>query len=302
MNTQIMNSHYHSIDAVLSHISQAPWIKFDWIPLKQQDSVLERAAIAITGQLVNSDLRLKFQLDTGTPTSLLYEIPARKQLPKSLYAIADNPPSNLTIQFDGTFQDTVKFGLIKNFGDLSNSSNPFPETGTLGLDFFTNANAGFAIDYKKQQIYMLSSNLLGNISAQYSDSFFDYQDSHQKIKHKILLPFQIGNIKQLAFFDTGSSMFELVVSSDLWKEITALNLDSPFVSQIEAEAWGNPLILLGAEVQKDIYISGRLKRLRKVYTFSQYDGPPIIGNALFLDDVIVVDLVNRKLGMFPNAV
>jgi hypothetical protein len=302
MNTQMMNIPYHSIDAILFHISQAPWIKFDWLPLKQQDSILERAAITVTGQLVNSDQRLKFQLDTGTPASLLYENPARKQLPKALYAIADTTTTNLTIQFDGTFQTTVKFGLINNFGEHADSSNPFPETGTLGLDFFTNANAGFAIDYKKQQIYILSRNLLNNISAQYSDNFFDYQDSLQKIKNKILLPFKIGNIKQLAFFDTGSSMFELVVSPSMWKDITALNLDSPLVTQIEAEAWGNPLILFGAEVQKEIYISGRLKRLRKVYTFSQYDGPPVIGNALFFDDVIVVNIVNKKFGIFPNTV
>lgn len=298
MNIQMMNIHY-SIDSILS---QAPWFNFDWVSDNKNGLVLERMAIFVTTQLAGSDLHLKFQLDTGTPTSLLYEIPMRKQLPKSLYATADNPPSNLTIQFDGTFQDTVKFGLIKNFGDLADSSNPFPETGTLGLDFFTNANAGFAIDYKKQQIYILSRNLLDSISAQYPDNFFGYQDSYQKMKNMILLPFKIGNIKQLAIFDTGSSMLELVVSQDMWKEITGLDLDSPLVNRIDAKAWENLLILLGAEVQKNIYISGHLKHLQKIYTFSQYDGPPIIGNALFFDDVIVVDFVNKKFGIFPNAV
>lgn len=290
----------HAIDAILE---QAPWFKFNYSPLEQPNGLfLERAAIIISAQLADSDQHFKFQLDTGAPVNLLYEISATEQLPKELSATENKLPSTLTLQFDGKFQTAVKFKILENFGEYTDSSNNFPNIGTLGLDFFSNVAAGFGVDYKKQQIYCLSRKLLDSISAHYPDNFLDYLDTYQKMKNKILLHFNIEGIEQLAIFDTGSSLFELVVPPDQWQKITGCNIDDSFVNKrIEGMAWGKPLTAFGVEVEKYIHFSMHLKRLRTIYTMvPSISTLPVIGNALFFNDVIVLDLVNKKFGLFQD--
>jgi hypothetical protein len=129
-----------------------------------------------------------------------------------------------------------------------------------------------------------------------------YQEAYQG---RILLPFSIGDTDELAMFDTGSSQTELSVPPSRWEKITGLNTNDSAVKQIHGLAWGKPLTIFAAKVDKNIYISGQFKQLNKIETPFPYPHddkfPAIIGNALFIDDVIVVDIANKKFGLFQGS-
>ncbi|MDR3393306.1 MAG: hypothetical protein P4L77_16390 [Sulfuriferula sp.] len=306
--TPMADTSYNTINTVLS---QAPWFKFTWESLKlPNDEIMDRAAMMVSAKLPDTDTRFQhmvFQLDTGANMSLLYEISAHDQLPAALYASTDRPLSSLMLQFDGPFQNTVKFELLKNFGEQADSSpeaaDSVPEIGTLGMDFFANAGAGFAIDYKNQHIYILSRKLLDNIMTPYPDHFMTYQETYQGMKGKILLPIKIDDVEELVIFDTGSSMAELITPPPLWQQITGLNTGNPTVKRFVAPSWGKQMTVLRGEVDKKIYIAGQWEQLKEVQTAIPYPGGDvsIIGNGLFFDDVIVVDTVNKKFGLFQRS-
>lgn len=275
-------------------LDDAPFIRFEWESLHQGKKVIERAAMYITAHIPNSTQALKFQLDTGLAHNLLFDIPVTEQLGLSISEI----PNNMTLEFNDKHKKLVSFKSMQNFGELTSSAT-MPEIGILGLDFLSCANAGFAIDYKNQNIYLLTADHIQQINGQYPLNFNDYINMDAAGNTKIMLPYQIGEKTKLALFDTGSSMFELVIAPDQWQEITNLSLTDEVVETVDASAWGNTMTVFKAPTNHALYISGQCKKLTQISTLFPFhlDMPTIMGSGLFLDDIVVVDSINAKFGI-----
>lgn len=288
---QIINMSDPTLHGILE---DAPFIRFEWESLQQENIVIERAAMYTLAHKANSTQTLKFQLDTGLAKSLLFDIAVNEQLSLNMSEI----PTSMTLVFNDTYKKSVAFNLMRNFGELASPTST-PEIGILGLDFLSSENAGFAIDYKQQKIHLLSTRHILQITGQYPLNFNGYINTDASGHAKIMLPYEIGERTELAIFDTGSSMFELVVPPDQWQEITDLSLTDEAVEKVDASAWGNTMTVFKAPINHALYISGQCKKLAHISTLCPFhqDMPTIMGSGLFLNDIVIVDFINAKFGI-----
>jgi len=101
------------------------------------------------------------------------------------------------------------------------------------------------------------------------------------------------------FFDTGASSFPLVVDLDLWQHLTGKQGREDATSVLEISSWGKTVPMIGAEMQGALEIGEVQMKQAMVYYwgdqpkfFDQWPFPAagLLGDALFLDEVVVIDL------------
>ena len=130
-----------------------------------------------------------------------------------------------------------------------------------------------------------------------------YIDISLDRRGRIHLPININGIVKNVLFDTGSSMFPLMTSSDNWQKYTnGIKQDSVLTS-----TWGNYYYTYAAN-SKNVSIGNRTLSDKRVFDapylndfFEQENIWGIMGNAHFFEDLVVIDFKNLKFGWIKNS-
>ncbi|VVD69754.1 hypothetical protein PIN31009_00548 [Pandoraea iniqua] len=283
------------------------WLPFKFASARLDGKVHERTAIFIEATLAATGQRVRFQWDTGAPANLLYGRAAGpvlgvadEALPTSSASSASSTlPTEMALIFDSGLRMQVPFEARPALGTVPRSPDEPPLIGTLGYAF--TRGMAIAIDYREQRIYWLNPEQTDALSARWPAHFSRYRESAGNLRDKILVDYAAPAFSGLAIFDTGSSMFELVVPPDQWALIpdTATADDRP--APITVPALGNPLVMLPKRTDLALTVGGQPVHVTLAYTLRDDDRmAPTIGNAPFLERIVVIDTVGKRFGVLPR--
>lgn len=302
------------------------WSKFYWTEEKDKASgkQMKRAAMFVPIAISGCTARLYAQLDTGANRSILSGSAVR-HLPETCrnnsdftqiktekfkagvvstkewafqiisvnYAPGNALPERHEIIYSEEYnkgEDDFSFGEGEEKGIL---------IGSVGMDYFQGKQ--LVIDYPGEQFTILEKDVslpdnLRNKMKYVPMSIVD---------NRVWLPIEIAGHHTETLFDTGSSLFSLVISKKPWQRLTGKTGDEPTNIVVNGTSWDEPIRIVGALLRKILSIGGSFMWDEKsnVEVFfidhekaSEWD-KPVIGNALFWDDsVIVLDLANKRFG------
>lgn len=230
----------------------------------------EKAAM-IVEVAINGQLR-PMQLDTGSDVS-------------GLFHDAAEPPS-------GT--------LATSIGELTLATIPFRKLlspagrvqGRLGLDAFKGQI--IQINYPAQKVCAISADHYQNIWHQLDLA------SAQIRSNKLFVHAELdGDYQSGLFFDTGASLYSLLVDRPVWQQLTGRDGNEAHNRFIQGWAHNELITTVGAPMIREFKLGSyqvanpevHYTRERPNY-FKNYpiDAKGLIGNAPFFDEVVYLDL------------
>lgn len=125
---------------------------------------------------------------------------------------------------------------------------------------------------------------------------------------KFFVPLRIAgkNYGDEFFFDTGSSIFPLSTTPELWRSLTGRNGEELDNVALEVPSWGNKIKLVGAPLKGSIEIeSATIDRPMIPFQpsnendFSKwpFTASGLFGNSLLSDRLVVVDVQRQRFGI-----
>ncbi len=276
-------------------------IPFYW----QGDSVYSKwephTAILIPVKLKNCPKQFYMQFDLGSPYSLFYKNKLAAIQSKYPGAIQLDKPGDKLLSFSfkaGKMPVTAKEIVVKQFdsSDINWKNNSIEIIGTLGADLIDGKTA--IIDYPKRKL-ILSSSIPGKLAPRLSLSDFMY------VGRRILLPSVIQGKQTLLYFDTGSSMYELLTNKQACE---AMAVPGSELMQSKVMSWGKYLTANTIASNASITIGGMNIPIRYVTYIEGTSNSQaeqmmkmgiggMTGNKIFLDYKLVLDTKNKKFGL-----
>jgi hypothetical protein len=249
---------------------------FEWDDLSTK--AVMRVPIALDGK------PYWYQLDTGADVVIPYGSAKREGW--SPQGSAVKIPN---VRFAGMSFPAILGYPMKNMPD-----SPSPEAlhGTVGLDPLI--GHAFIIDFPKRRICLLERSDLPESLSREADW------SPAEIRHgKLFLKIEL-NGKRLdgIFYDTGSSPDALVVDFSVWKQATGRSGAKDATTRASAQSWGRELEFIGAPASGDLKMGNHVYKRPLVTTTpaqpdsfrTEDEAQGLLGNALFGDSIIVLDL------------
>jgi len=256
-------------------------IPFSWSNDTLNGAFFDKTAMHLPVRFSNDTTTYYFQLDTGSEESYFYSGNWMKQETLDQLKKADS------------IQTSIGFLQLKQLeGQKIVTENGRVYCGTIGSDFF-DAKI-IEIDYLYQEIHFLKS---------YSSSEYTL-DSLKLSFGRPIISIQTPTKNYDFLFDTGSSLFELWTSKKLWKKLKEPNSE---VFEFPINSWGTmnnayrasmgPGITClhseAIEIQTIWYNSN--KQFAKDFKSIEIAG--IIGNKPFLNQTLLIDFQNMKIGL-----
>jgi len=249
---------------------------FEWDDLSTK--AVMRAPISLDGK------PYLYQLDTGADVVIPYG--SARHEGWAPHGSAVRIPN---VRFAGMSFPAI---LAYPMKDMPDSPNPEDLHGTVGLDPLI--GHAFIIDFPKQRICLLERPDLPESLSREADW------SPAEIRHgKLFLKIEL-NGKKLdgIFYDTGSSPDALMVDFSVWKQATGRSGAKDATTHTSAQSWGRELEFIGAPASGDLKLGNHVyKRPLMTTTPAQPDSfrtksgaQGLLGNALFGDSIIVLDL------------
>lgn len=256
-------------------------------------------AMLIPVKLPGCPKQFYMQFDLGSPYSLFYKnkiTAIRSKYPKTKL---NNKDSLQNFSFTaGKMPVLAKKIVVKQFDNtgIDWNKNDMEIIGTLGTDLIDGKTV--VIDYPKQRL-TLSSSVSGKLSTQVSLTDMLY------FNRRILLPASILGKRTMLYFDTGSSMYELLTNKQTC-EIMAIPGSIPLQSKVNS--WGKLLIVNTYPSndsisinQKNIYIHNvsyiEVTNATQAEQMIKMGIGGMTGNKLFLNYKLVLDTKNKKFGL-----
>ncbi|HEX2061221.1 MAG TPA: hypothetical protein VHK90_10805, partial [Thermoanaerobaculia bacterium] len=111
--------------------------------------------------------------------------------------------------------------------------------------------------------------------------------------------------------DTGASIFPLVTSEETWKVLTGRAGTEPDVTVLTVPSWDRQVTLRGARTVDPVQIGPIAVARPEIFYLAegpddlkpQKWNPPIdgmIGNTLFLNSIVIVDLPRNRFGVMQR--
>jgi hypothetical protein len=281
-------------------------IPFYW----QGDSVNSKweahAALLLPVQLQHCPKLFYMQFDLGAPSSLLYKNKLeaiRLQYPA---AIPPGEPGNKLIDFSFTIAKMAVLAkeiTIKQFDSSGidwTHKKSIEIIGTIGADLIDGKTA--VIDYPGKKL-TLASAVPAKLAPRLSLTNFVYAG------RSVLLPAIIRQKQVLLYFDTGSSMYELLTDKKTCEDLAAPG--SKF-ARGKAGSWGKELIANSIASGDSIAVGGTVIPLQYATYIEGVDSARVAqmmkmgiggmtGNKLFLKYKLVLDTKNKKMGLVPGG-
>jgi len=290
------------------------WINFDWVGDSISNKYYEKIAITIPFSIEGIPHQFNSQFDLGATSTMVYGNSIKpylikyQELGKKLDTI--NKTHWLQSQKVGAFKD-ISFKLdtvlfqnqelvhFEGYGDEltidSIETKTIKHIGTIGPNLFQNKY--LVIDFPNHRMVVLDSLSVDYIKRA---NFVDAKLDDGRIK----VPVTINDRTEYFMFDTGSSLFPLVVSK---KSIQNISIANKAVDTLNISTWGEYYDVHGYNMTSKISIGDS-----KVNTdnFKVYDSKKefdqfyenegimgIMGNSFFLEKKIIIDYKNKRFGI-----
>ena len=289
---------------------QLPWIPFNWEGGSLAGRHFDKYGITVPVTFDNVPHKFKMQFDLGAVTTVVYgnaiapylgKYPALKAKIDTTRTFIIQSQKNVKLTGVKLKLGTVDFGprdigYFKNFGDKLTAKTLADKTevpiGTIAPDLFQ--NRVLIIDYLHNRLCVTDK-----VPAAYaSASFQPFKLKDGRIK----IPLQINGKQEDLMFDTGSSLFALLTTSQRAATATI----GAVKDSIKTSSWGTYYYVYGRSPKGAIYFGD--KQLTKTLIFSDnlhifdkfFEGENIwgiTGNAFFLNNIVIIDYKNHVFGV-----
>jgi hypothetical protein len=286
------------------------WIPFNWEGDSVSGKYFDKLAITIPVSLDNLPVKLKMQLDLGAIETVIYGNSIKPYL--DVYSELKNKIDtaltfriqsqtnykfkNVAIKLGNVSFGKRNIGHFKNFGDDIPADSIYTNTekyiGTIAPDLFKEQI--LIIDYPNKRICVVNK-----IPQQFSKAQF----RNYKVKDgRIRIPITINGKDEDVMFDTGSSLFALMTTTEKANSIST----KPISDSLKISSWGDFYMVYGQDIKAKIMFGQKQLTQAKVYFDSQkssYDFNSeeqiwgITGNAYFLKNVVIIDYKNKRFGV-----
>lgn len=159
--------------------------------------------------------------------------------------------------------------------------------GTIGIDIFK--NKVLIIDYPNQQLCILE-----DVPKDFSAKMIDIELDKN---NRPLLPLKINNKTFKILFDTGASVFPLLVP----EENINIFSSNPIQDSLKVRSWGNFHYVKGRKISEKFILAGIEFKNKMIYSSTgkgiDKNSDGVTGNILFLDKIVILDLKNKKFGI-----
>ena len=277
-------------------------IPFFWQGDTINDKWEAHTAMLLPVKLKDCPRQFYIQFDLGAPSSLFYKNKMeaiRQQYPSSIpLEDSANGLSNFTFQL-GDANITARQIIVQQFdtsGIRWDDTSAVTIIGTIGADLIDERIA--VIDYPRQQI-SLSTSLPPEIKTPLTWNNFIYA------QRRILLPATIRNKTTLLYFDTGSSLYELLTDQQT-AELLAIP-GSP-VAKSQVKSWDKYLTANSINTADSISLGGCQLPIRRATYMEGVNQSQVnqmmkmgiggmTGNTLFLGHQLILDTRNKKFAI-----
>ncbi|NVO85650.1 hypothetical protein [Hymenobacter terrestris] len=287
-----------------------PWFPFIWHTAKFSGKEY-KAAILVPVKVKDLSANFIAQFDLGSDATMLYGEALKNYFatPAQLYAQLDTTRSGMSdsgIRNYGTKGLPISFGttqvahplFMAGYGDLVPVDSLYTKSqksvGTIGGDFV--AGKVLVIDYPQQRMCVLDS----------VDAYWQSKTTFVKSRvrnNRMHIPLTIGSRTYWVLFDTGSSLFTLTTDEQTWRGIARPGGPT---DTLVVNSWGKPVAFYAAPAQLAVYLGAqqlppasawftRDQRQLEFMKAAKIDG--LTGNALFQNDVIVLDFKRNRFGI-----
>ena len=283
-SSSVQNPHKAAPDQRMKAGSTAPGYSprdlhcssFKWV---SAEGISDKAAILVPISLNGKDYH--YQLDTGADVTIPY-------------GAGKNPdwtPQGNAVRIPRVSFGGMSFPAIRAYPKPDTEPNADVQ-GTVGLDILVGHTA--ILDFPNQRFCLIESANLPEDLRQRADW------TPAETRHgKLFVEVEVNDHKlDQILYDTGSSSSALDVDLALWKDLTGKNGSSDATVHFRAPSWGKELEIIGAPASGQLKIGRQVFSHPLVTTFpaqpdsysTDYKAQGLLGNALFQDDIIILDL------------
>lgn len=284
-----------SFSTVNDSVQEVEWNDFIWADNTIGGKHYDKAAILIPFKINGIEEIYHLQLDTGA-SSVLYG--------NSLYNIVPGYGAKTTrASISGTMSNYEftynNFRILQDYGVTSEElkSSEYKLIGSLGLDFFKNKILVINFPEQKFAIFNSRKSIPQNIKGE--DNLLDMKYRN----NKIYLKSKIGNEKLSLIYDTGSSIFDIVTTKEIWTNLTNSKNDED-IRSLEIYSWGDMITIKGVRSDYDWEIGDIIVENPfifyepsglKNFNFKSIKSDGLLGNAIFYDNhIITINLINKE--------
>lgn len=242
------------------------------------------------------------QFDLGSPYSLLYKNKVdgiRQKYPDAITSLQTKEKlENFSFVLDKT-PLLAKEIIIKQFDSTTidwKDNNAIEVIGTIGTDLVDGKVA--MINYPNQKL-SISQGIPQKLMQRLSLTDFVYAN------RSILLPAKIKDKETMLYFDTGSSMFELLSDKETCNQLAT---HDTAVTRFPVKSWDKELTANTLTVNQNIEFANTTIPLRSCTYMDGVSDSQVehmlklgiggmIGNKLFLNYILVLDTQLKKFGL-----
>ncbi|MBD2769788.1 hypothetical protein IC235_18010 [Hymenobacter sp. BT664] len=274
--------------------------KFVWRKATLNGRVYDKAALLVPVRIPSLPKKKCFlQIDLGADQCYLYKPMRSKLTPGQDYV--EQTPEKVLFKFTLFGHRYQKPFALQENTDLSLTGDTLI-VGLIGIDFFENQK--LILDFPRNELSLVS----GALPKAYADA--------KKIKaryeqYRFVLPLVYNGTDTLrAFYDSGASELDLILTKAKWQQATGKRGDEPDLHEIKGPGPdGKETVSVGAPLKGSLAVGGQVftgveAYYLKVFPYSlediakqsgvSFEG--VIGNKLFYDHyTLIFDFKNQEL-------
>lgn len=299
---------------------ETQWSAFKWghdsVTVNGQRAFVPRSALFMPVSFDGDPRRYYMQLDLSSTTSLLlYNLPqsvnTKDIAGKPFYSNETNQCYRINEVLKGKIGntpfslDSANYCLMHRKAAHDTSLYQPPNDliiGTVGINYFLDKI--LIIDFPDGQFMVLTD----STKLPYRFSKAKYYVPAQVKGSRFIFPIQCGDTTFNDFFyETGSSIFDFVVSKKIWCKLTGRKGDEPGNFHVKVNTWGSEMQATGARCLKPILVNNTMLPPAMIFYLpadedfkKSYGHSGMIGNSPFYGKAIVLDFIRKRFGLFTT--
>lgn len=272
-----------------------------WTNDSLSTKIKKKIAFFIPVKIKGIERVLYMQLDTGTPKTIFYERPIREfaklntNLEKQISETDDIIFMNqVELKLNDNILTATKIRIKRSYGDSNIDSN-FVIIGTLGFDILVGRT--LILDFINNK-YSITTRRAEELNYK-----IDYIQDASVDKFPLLIPAKIGDKEIRLLYDTGSSMFTILISID---KFNSMSTNSSIDTIGGINSWGTMYNVYRTYLDEPVSFDHIILNNQPIYGIEKkqfldyfpdwyYYGK--MGNKLFENKIIIIDNVSNKFGI-----
>jgi hypothetical protein len=268
-----------SADEKRGPIEDLPWVSFEW---DAWEGVTEKGALLVPVTIEGKAYR--FQLDTGADAMIVYGSEAERWGWRAGQRSVRVP----AIHLGGADLPATDVYVIPELEPKEGES-----AGTVGLAPLIGRLV--VIDYPGKRFCVVPrTSIPDELLERMPAAPAAIRNGKLFVETKLA-----GREMENIFFDTGASVFPMLVDYEPWKALTGLATEKEATTRILGSSWGKPTSFVGAHASGELEIGAARLESPVVFFFGSepdhfgkfpFPTQGLIGNAPFWNDVLILDL------------